>query len=298
MIVIKKNSFVFRILVGLAFIVSAIMKLNTIDSFEIYVYSLGFVDLNTSFILARLIISIELILGILLIIKIYLKEVILSTVSLLLLFIFYIAYLIFVGNGEHCHCFGDSLQMSHPVSILKNIVFIGLLVLSFPKEFSSIKFQKIILSLIILTGISIPLIVSPPDSFRIEQYSAKSTYNKEELNTYISNSDYNKGKHIICFFATKCRFCKLASKKIDVIVKQSANKNLYSTVFFGNDEDVDNFYSDTSTNKMPYKTISGNKFLKITNGKMPLIILLNNGKVVKNYGYRSIVDSEIIDFAK
>ena len=53
-----------KVLLGLVFIVSAVLKLFDMDQFEIYVYSYHFFSLNFSFIVARLAIILELVLGI------------------------------------------------------------------------------------------------------------------------------------------------------------------------------------------------------------------------------------------
>ena len=55
---------VMKVLLGLVFIASAILKIVDLDQFEIYVYSYHFFSLNTSFLMARAAIIIELVLGI------------------------------------------------------------------------------------------------------------------------------------------------------------------------------------------------------------------------------------------
>ena len=52
-----------KVLLGLVFIVSAILKVVDMDKFEIYIYSYHFFSLNFSFIVARLAIILELVLG-------------------------------------------------------------------------------------------------------------------------------------------------------------------------------------------------------------------------------------------
>ena len=55
---------VLKIVLGLVFIVSAILKIVDMDQFEIYVYSYHFFSLNFSFLVARAAIIAELVLGI------------------------------------------------------------------------------------------------------------------------------------------------------------------------------------------------------------------------------------------
>ena len=53
-----------KVLLGLVFIVSAVLKLFDMDKFEIYIYSYHFFSLNFSFLVARAAIIVELVLGI------------------------------------------------------------------------------------------------------------------------------------------------------------------------------------------------------------------------------------------
>ena len=53
-----------KVLLGLVFIVSAVLKVIDMDQFEIYIYSYHFFSLNFSFLVARAAIIVELVLGI------------------------------------------------------------------------------------------------------------------------------------------------------------------------------------------------------------------------------------------
>ena len=53
-----------KVLLGLVFIASAILKIVDMDRFEIYIYSYHFFSLNFSFLVARAAIILELVLGI------------------------------------------------------------------------------------------------------------------------------------------------------------------------------------------------------------------------------------------
>jgi uncharacterized membrane protein YphA (DoxX/SURF4 family) len=52
-----------RILIGITFIVSAILKIMSIDAFEIYVFSLKWFDFGLTSIIARVLIAIEFVIG-------------------------------------------------------------------------------------------------------------------------------------------------------------------------------------------------------------------------------------------
>ncbi len=53
-----------KMLLGVVFIVSAMLKIFDMDQFEIYIYSYHFFSLNFSFLVARAAIIVELVLGI------------------------------------------------------------------------------------------------------------------------------------------------------------------------------------------------------------------------------------------
>ena len=286
-----------RLLVGLFFIVSAFLKLFSIDLFEIYIYSFGFVDLGTSYLVARFVISFELLAGVLLLLGIYLKKTISASILMLFVFILFIIYLLLSKNDEHCHCFGAIVEVSHSLSIFKNIVLIVFLILVYSKNDYSIKHPKILMWIAILFSFSLPMISSPPDSFYYSTYAKKSFYNASLLKSHIEeNKQLQEGKKIVLFFGTSCKYCKLATRKLSIITTKSDSNDKVHVCFLGSEESVLKFYKETNSVKYQYNFLHPEKFLKITNGKMPLIVLLENGEVIKKYNYRSINEQEIIKF--
>lgn len=295
-----KNSFklIINIIIALVFLVSAISKLISVDSFEIYLYSFGILKLDYVFILARLIISLELIIGILLIAGKYAKFVLVASIGMLSAFCAFIMLLILTKNSEYCHCFGE-IEMSHTTSLLKNLLLIALLLVSYKSSYNKFKYDKFVLLFIFIFSISLPLIVSPPDSFFYIKYSKNVTYNDFMLSEYLKeNSQYTQGKKMLCFFSPECRFCELAAKKVLVIAKKVNETKAVKFVFTGSQESVYKFVTDTKTTIFQYSIIPPNRFLKITNGEMPLIILLEDGNVKGKFGYRNINEQEIMRFMR
>jgi uncharacterized membrane protein YphA (DoxX/SURF4 family) len=285
-----------RIIVGLTFIVSAISKLISIDSFEIYLYGFGIIKLEYAFVLARLIISLELLTGIVLIVGMHTRVVLVAAITMLSVFSVFILFLFLTRNQEHCHCFGE-IEMSHPLSLLKNILLILLLVLSYQRHNTKFRYDKIVFIIIVFLSGLIPLVISPPDSFFYSKYSKTVTYDEFMLNEFLKeNNQYTRGKKILCFFSTGCRFCKLSARKISVIAKKANDGEIVNYVFAGTGVFVDKFFEETNSTIFPYSFLSPNRFLKITNGEMPLIILLEDGNIKGKYAYRDIIEEEIIRF--
>ncbi len=142
-------SWILRIVVALLFIVSAVAKLSkseildspyfAISTFEVkQLYTLGFSQTIAPY-FSRILIGIELALGILLLQKHYLKRFVIPvTILMLVVFIIHLTYLISTsGNAGNCGCFGELIPMTPAESIVKNIIAVALLVWAFillPKE--------------------------------------------------------------------------------------------------------------------------------------------------------------------
>lgn len=290
---------ILRLLIGLVFLASSIFKLISIDSFEIYIYGFGMFSLNFAFILARLIISSELLFGILLITGYCLRKVILASIFTLTVSSVFIVLLLFSDNGVYFHYFGELKGIAHEYLLAKNILLIIILSLIYDKRQIEIKYSKPIVILSLIFCISIPMIISPPDSLLFHKYSQSVSYNDILLKQYLEeNNQHTKGKRILCFYGTSCRFCQLATQKMTVIANKSNSTDIINIVFFGSEHSVDHFFEETNSIKFQYSFLPPDKFLGITNGKMPIIILLEDGEVKGKFGYRNINENEIINFIR
>jgi uncharacterized membrane protein YphA (DoxX/SURF4 family) len=293
----QKLDLIIRLLIGLLFLFSASFKLKVIDSFEIYIYSFEIISLANAFLLARLIITFELFLGLILIIGIYLRTVILLSISVLSAFVIFIFYLIITKNPEHCYCFGEFIEISHFSSAIKNIILIVLLIIIYKRDYVDIKHKKLVLIIALILCISIPSIFSPPDSIVMSRYTESGSYNEDLLYEFIDeNHKLLKDKRILCFYGTKCKFCKLAAKKISVIVNKANSADIVSCIFWGSENSINTFFTETYTSNCQYSVLPASTLLKITNGTMPLIILIEDNEIRGNYGYRTINENEILEF--
>lgn len=122
---------VLKILVGALFVVSALSKLVTIDTFEMYVYSFGLFPMVACFYLARLLVAAELLLGVALVSHRNHRFTTLTSLFFLIFFIVFLVYAQLIGRTDSCHCFGDMLPFNPVQSILKNAVLIAILLFVF-----------------------------------------------------------------------------------------------------------------------------------------------------------------------
>ena len=107
---------------------SAITKMLPLTPFEKQLVDLGFADWHTAPYFARLIIGVELGLGIALIQNHFFKRFVIPATALLLVaFCIHLSYQIAIGQGGNCGCFGQFIEMTPTEALIKNIVTLGLL---------------------------------------------------------------------------------------------------------------------------------------------------------------------------
>ena len=121
MIIHDKFKYVFRALLGILFLFSATAKLIGIDAFEIYLFSFGWFSLGTAFLLARLVIVAEYILGLLLLTNFYPRLAFWGSLAMLAGFSLFLTVLAVKGNHDNCNCFGELVNLNPVQSLLKNL---------------------------------------------------------------------------------------------------------------------------------------------------------------------------------
>lgn len=147
-----------RIILGALFITSALSKLYPVAYFE---YTIANIIGNQWIgiqILARLTISVQLILGVAILFNLYFRQIIFPTAVLLLLcFNGLLAYQLILGVQGNCGCFGMSTTITPLEAIIKNVITIALLYILLkinqPYTFQSIK--------IVFLGLSAFIFVLP-----------------------------------------------------------------------------------------------------------------------------------------
>ena len=295
---------VLKTILGLVFIVSAILKIVDMDQFEIYVYSYHFFGLNFSFLVARAAIIVELVLGIGLISNRFHKLMWWGSMAMLLAYTLFLAYAQLIGRTDSCHCFGDVLQFNPWQSIIKNVVLMALFTLIY--KMKNIRFRNdwLVLTGVIVASAVTVFAVSPPDNFT-SCYKPQQNLNTELFDAALQEPPLdslrlNESKKIVCFFSTACKYCQMSAHKLSLM--QQFNKfpsENVSYVFMGSEEGMNSFY-DVSQSIHYQGIIFENiaDLVKITNGVFPVILLLENGKVVHEYEYRSMNEDEIARFMR
>lgn len=295
---------ILRIIIGLVFVASAVTKYISIEAFDVFVFEHELFSWNLTNFLTRILISGEAYLGLMLILGIFPKLSRWLTVGCLVLFTIYVLLkpYFFEVDAENCHCFGEVLILSDSQTIIKNIILLVLSIgLFFDKGWKT-KYAKYILIGCLALPLATFFIIRPPDiivhklygkQVELDMPSFEKLLSKEE----VQNMNIQEGKKVLCLYSTACKHCKRTAIKLDVIIKRhNLNKEKFVMLFWGKSNSLDTFYKETGIEQLPTQQVHPLLFLAATKGRQPIIVLLDNGKIVDLYKSTNINEGAIVDF--
>ena len=291
-----------KVLLGLVFIVSAVLKLLDMDKFEIYIYSYHFFSLTASFMVARLAIILELVLGIGLISNCLHKLMWWGSMVMLVGYTILLLYALVEGRTDSCHCFGDYLQLDPKQSLIKNAALMLLFLLIYRMESWKTPFRWLILCLAVMASTIGVFVASPPDNFT-DAYAPEQHLQRELFDAMLEDAPLDslhlkEGKQVVCFFSTGCEVCQLAARKLSLMQQYYGfpPENI-TYVFMGNEDGIGKFYEESESARyrdVLYRDVV--PLLKVINGNFPAIVFMENGVVVCEYGFRNLDEAEIRAF--
>ena len=290
---------VLKVLLGLVFIVSAVLKLIDMDSFEIYIYSYHFFSLNASFIVARLAIILELVLGIGLVSHTLHKMYWWGSMAMLGGYTLLLIYALTLGRTDSCHCFGDFLQLDPKQSLIKNAVLMLFFLLIYKMESWKTPFRWLILILAVMASSIAVFVISPPDNLTSnadpERNLQVELFDAMLDDAPLDSLNLHMGKQVVCFFSTSCDYCQMAAHKLSLMQQfYGFPKENITYLFMGTEEGVASFYEQSESawyRDMLYPDVA--RMLKAINGNFPVIVFLEDGEVVHEYGFRNMNEAEI-----
>ena len=293
---------VLKVLLGLVFIVSAVLKLIDMDSFEIYIYSYHFFSLNASFIVARLAIILELVLGIGLASHTLHKMYWWGSMAMLGGYTLLLIYALILGRTDSCHCFGDVLQLDPKQSLIKNGVLMLLFLLICRMESRKTPFRWLILILSVMAASIGVFVASPPDNMTSD-YDPEQNLQVELFDAMLDTEplealNLREGKQVVCFFSTSCEYCQLAAHKLSLMQQfYGFPPERITYLFMGNEEGVAGFYEQSESARyrdLLYPDVS--RLVKVVNGNFPVVVLMEDGIVIREYGLRNMKEEEVKSF--
>lgn len=294
--------FVIRIGIGLFFIVSAVLKLLSLDSFELYIYSFDIVNFVWSGLAARAIIACELLAGILLIIKVRYKEAWWLAMLMLVGFSLLLIFVILFRDDSNCHCMGDLVKIRPSISLVKNVIAIGLLLLVRKEDDYRFRGRTLALAGAFVAALVPPFVMFPMDD--IYNLFAKSNgleYSETDFNALMADStmqdvDLVDGNYIVGVISSGCGFCKTSCLKMSEIVSNNqldTNKILYFV--WGDSASVRPFQEETKTESFRYVHVSPIAAIRVVNGQFPTYLFIRNGEVTATADLRHLTEKAVCE---
>lgn len=294
------------------FIIAAILKLISIDSFEIYIYSFDILNFLFTTIFSRLLIAGELVIGLMFVFKMKYKLVWRTTLIIQILFTLFLIYVMIFRNDDNCHCFGDLIELSPLESIVKNIVIIGALFFVKTTRLQGYKATSKFVGLrkvLLAAAVIIPFVVTPMDSVYKMIYSSEKEISTVDFyqtldkvvamdfvdndivfdSTAVINMD---GKQMVVIVSSGCKYCRLGVKKLSLIMKNNGISPDNVKIFiWGSREGILSFREETLTEDFSYWHIMPHEAVDVTLGRFPIFIILKEKEIVNISDFRDIDES-------
>ena len=290
-----------RILLGLVFAISSVAKLSSLESFELYIFSFGYAGFDLCSIAARLIIIAEFLLGIFLAFNILPRLTRWLTGLSLAGFSIFLLWRAFIGDVESCHCMGNMVDMNPMQSLIKNII-LALLLAYVWKDHGRILKHQIPVACITSAAIIIAVFLAFPPDFYYRGSSESHDLSEEAFRPVADSLGLSTGKRAVCFYSGSCEHCKhCVSKMAGIISRHSLPKDSVFVLFMQTHENQDSVATSFFTENgeglvLPYDYLHPVEFIPLTNGSMPLVVLFEDGELVKEYDYLSINEKELATF--
>lgn len=323
---VRNSKIAARLLLGLMFVMAAVLKLLSIDNFEIYIYSFNIFSFTLTTVFSRLLIAAEILLGLGLIFKVRYKEVWWLTMLMMAGFTLFLIYVMLFRNDDNCNCFGDLIKLNPSESIYKNVVSI-LLLLLIRKEKDAVyklKFRKWLTVISIAVAVILPFVVFPMDSVYNKIVSKDNNINTVAFENSLHDSinivkldiiqendtmiirrdslarfDISDDRYIISYVSAGCRFCKMGSEKLMMILERNEiSEEHLKFLIWGYDADIIDFAKETNTMDCEYWFIPPLMSLDITFGKFPVFVWTDGGAIANSGDSRDLAENEIRQYLK
>ena len=292
---------VVRMLLGIFFIVSAVAKLIDIDRFEVYIFSYNILSLNTSFLVARVVIVCEMLVGIGLVANLFKRWVDTCAMLMLVGFTLFLGYACLIGREDSCQCMGALVDIDPTRSILKNALLILLLLFAMGARPWQWRPRWFVWLPAVIAPVVTVFILSAPDNWLFGP--SDEIYNADEFATAIQPDglldtlNLDEGRHVLAFLTPGCPFCRMADEKLTHICRRN---DLDSAAFVYLCPTADSTLApltlDTTTFIRPCYLIPSLTYALITYGQRPIVFLTDQGRVVGTCHYRNIDECRLVEF--
>lgn len=294
--------FILRILIGAFFITTAILKLLSLDSFEIYIYSFNLFSFDLCGIIARLVIAGEMLLGTLLISKILYKQAWWLTMLMLMGFTLFLIYVAIFRHDTNCHCMGDVVQLNPAWSIVKNIITMALLLLIRNEKDYHFRGKVAVGVTLLIASLGVPFILFPTDAAYNLILKSDNAVDEKRFDQFLQDSlaqtlHIDQGNYVLGYLSSGCKYCKLSGQKINTMVENNQlDTNKIIILIWGSDKSIEKFKKETGATHFRYAKIDPVEAIQIVNGQFPTYVFVKNGKIVNAADLRGLNDKQLKEF--
>ncbi|MCH2176424.1 MAG: hypothetical protein MK193_11930 [Lentisphaeria bacterium] len=279
----KKYAYWGLCLVSIVFIGAAIGKAQSVALLEKDIFSffnMAYDTTNYSVrILARLLIGLEVGLGLALLMPYARKKVFIPATFLVTLgFTFYLFILLFRGVTEECGCFGSWIKMTTEMSIAKNVVIMGVLAWAYKiyemkddKNFNWVPAVSWILSLLVFIVI-LPMKQLPvisPNSGKVDIVTSGPFPGVQWENETLADDA------IVAFFSVSCDHCKEVATAMTEQLDQLPP--IYMAMS-GDETLMEQFWAETGLD-VPYVFVDDEVFFTFIGELPPRVYKIEKGKI-------------------
>ncbi len=305
---VKIISSVLCVLIGAVFIFSGLSKIPTLEQFGWTIVETTPLNWTLAEWSARILIGLELFLGVLFIFHLRLRRIAIP-VSFILLIIF-TAYLLLVikahGSSGNCGCFGEVIQMTPLESVFKNIAMLIVIgIIYFLQHEFRFKYCGLIVTILLLLSIAFPIWQNPPESIYI--YEKEKDINAPLPLSMLYHSENNappktelrKGKHVIAFMSLTCEYCRKAAKRMRIMKEKHPELPFY-VILNGDSASLKPFFDDTKMTNIDYSMFNGvEQFTALNRGTaLPTIKWVNDTILIRESNYITLDENEILTWMK
>lgn len=290
-----------KMLIGVFFLVSAVAKLADMDRFEVYVFSFQWFSLGMAFLVARLVVVCELLLGLGLLVNVANRWVHGCTILMLTGFTLFLGYTILVGRNESCQCMGALVEISPAWSLLKNAVLLLLMVPVCRLEPWPWRPRWFVWLPAVLAPLVVVFVVSVPDNWRFRpdatSYADSNPFSTAlQTDSVLDGLQLRQGHQAVLFLTPGCRFCQMADQKLQTIAQRNrldpaaVHYVIPAGAALPPGTTAEQYYSH------PAVQLSDSVFMQITHGMRPLLFLVEDGHVMSVSHYRNMDEGQIVRF--
>jgi len=289
-----------NLIIGANFLLSAYAKIPSIEVFGWTIAESTPFNWTIAEWLARLIIGLEIFLGLLFTFQLFIKKIAIPFATfLLLLFSIYLVYILMIyGNEPNCGCYGEMIPLSTKESLVKNGIILLLLLMANKFKFDfNIRLYKWLAFVFLIFSFGYPFYADPPASITI--FNKQEITNKEfPLHWIEKKENYLKNrKKIVAMVSPTCKYCKKAAKRMSIIKKRNPEVP-FQLVMAGHRDHLQAFIEETRSENIPLIFIDSIPHFQEMNGRngVPTIKWLEDSTVIKHSTYFSLSENEILDW--